>query len=33
MNRKKDIMKKTKVYFTKEITIEALVKLYNKLNI
>ena len=33
MNRKKDIMKKTKVYFTKEITSEALVKLYKKLNI
>ena len=26
-------MKKTKVYFTKEITSEALVKLYKKLNI
>ena len=33
MNRKKDIMKKTTVYFTKEITSEALVKLYKKLNI
>ena len=32
MNRKKDIMKKTKVYFTKEITSESLIKIYKSLN-